>query len=36
MKKIVAITLLAFAYEICFAQNANEQIELIPKRLFKK
>jgi hypothetical protein len=35
MKKFFIIALVAFARQLCFAQNANEQIELVPKRLFK-
>jgi hypothetical protein len=35
MKKFLLIVLLAFAQQLCFAQNANEQIELIPKQFFK-
>jgi hypothetical protein len=35
MKKFILVVLAAFAHQFCLAQNAYEQIELIPKRLFK-
>jgi hypothetical protein len=35
MKKSLLIVLVVFAHQLCSAQNANEQIELIPKRFFK-
>ena len=35
MKKFFIIALVAFAHQTCFAQNTNEQIELVPKRFFK-
>ena len=30
MKILLSIALLAFAHQLCFSQNTNEQIELIP------
>jgi hypothetical protein len=35
MKILLSIALLAFAHQLCFSQNTNEQIELIPRRFFK-
>jgi hypothetical protein len=35
MKILQAIALIIFAHQLSFAQNSNEQIEFIPKRLFK-